>query len=657
KILDFGLAKLKGQSKLTKVGTTIGTAAYMSPEQAKGQDVDHRTDIWSLGVVMYKMLTGQLPFKGDYDQAVIYSILNEEPETLSIHRTDIPVELEQIINKALAKNPAERYQSAIHLLEDVRKVKEDTVPEISVSKIDSRSGISSKISRISIIAVAVILAAAMLWIFVQWQSSSNDVKSEDQKTAAVKKDQPVPKRKIIVLPFDDMSPNKDNEYFSDGLTEEIITDLSHIHDLLVISRSSAMTFKGTNKKIKEIAREVNVQFVLQGSVRKAGNNLRITAQLIDAASDAHLWAEKYSGTLDDVFDIQEKVSRSIVDALKMKLTSEEKKKIAKRSTDNVHAYDCWIQAKYDISKSTKEAFESAINNLQNALDIIGDNALLYAGIGYAYFRFVNWGLGGQNYIDKAVQYVQKAFVLDPDIPLGHVVMGAINSSFYGDQKLSIEHLNRALKAEPNSSEAMYWLGITFLTVGKMPEVVPLAKKISQVDPLNFDYSDLIAMSNLFNGHYERALKIYERILQLAPGNSFSELMLATSLSHLKRYEEAITLINKSAGTSPDHHYTKLGILLKFALQGKKAEMLHSISQELEIWAKRDPWGSWMLAERYSLLGMKEKALDWLKNSVDRGWINYPHLSKHNPLLDNIRGEERFKKLMKQVKHEWENFEE
>ena len=527
---------------------------------------------------------------------MMYTVLNEKPESLNLLREDVPANISQVVEKALEKDPKNRWQT----VEEIIKVLKKPVVELT--------------------------------------------KTEKQE------------KSIIVLPFENMSSDPEQEYFSDGLTEEVITDLSHIHELLVISRNSAMTFKGTKKKIKEIAKEVNVQYVLEGSVRKAGNSLRITAQLIDATTDAHLWAKKYSGTLDDVFDIQEKVSRSIVDALKMKLTSEEKKQIAKRSIDNVHAYDCWIQARYDLGKYTKEAIENAINNLQNALDIIGDNALLYAGMGYAHFTYVNAGFGGENNIDQAVQYVQKAFGLDPDVPLGHIVMGAINSAFYGDQKLSIEHFDRALIVEPNNSTTMYWLGVTFLTVGKMPEVELLAKKISQVDPVNIYHTSLIAYSKLFNGHYERALKIWEKENQLTPEHPFNELMLATSLSYLKRYEEAITLINKSAGTSPDHKFTEMSILLKFALQGKKSEMLHSISQEFEIYAKRDPWASWMMAERYSLLGLKEKALDWLENSVDRGWINYPHLNEHSPLLENIRGDDRFKKLMKRVKHEWENFE-
>ncbi|MFC1563622.1 protein kinase [candidate division KSB1 bacterium] len=597
KLLDFGLAQMKGVTRLTMESSTVGTAKYMSPEQYKAEDIDHRTDIWSFGVVLFEMLTGKIPFKGEYEAAVMYSVVNTDPEKTRSIRKDSPEHFDRIISKCLEKDPASRFQSMSELSEELKLPSPVTIIE----------------------------------------------------------PEPETERSIVVLPFENMSSDPEQEYFSDGLTEEIITDLSYINDLRVISRNSAMMLKGSRKETKTIAKELNVQYVLEGSVRKAGNNLRITAQLINAPVDDHIWAEKYDGTLDDIFDIQEKVSRSIVDALKVKLTQKESNQIADRPIDNVQAYDCWIQARHDIEKYTKEAIESAINNLQNALDIIGDNALLYAGMGYAYYSYVNAGFGGENHIDKAVQYVQKAFVLDPDIPLGHSVLGAINSNFYGDQKLSIEHFNRALVVEPNNSITMYWLGAAYIVVGKMPEVELLAKKISQVDPVNIYHPLLIAYSNLYNGHYERALKIFEKENQLTPEHPGIELFLATTLSYLKRYEEAITLINKMAGTSPDHKFTEMSILLKFALQGKKSEMLSSISQEFEIWAKRDPWGSWWMAERYSLLGMKEKALDWLENSVDRGYINYPHLNEHCPFLENIRQEPRFNKLMKRVKHEWEYF--
>ncbi|OVE79855.1 hypothetical protein BVY01_01430, partial [bacterium I07] len=309
RILDFGLARMKGVSKLTKESSTLGTVKYMSPEQLRGEELDHRTDIWSLGVVMYEMLTGDVPFKGEYEQSVVYGILNEDILKSKLSEAEIPHSFELIITKILQKEPLKRYQNVSLILKELKHA----------------------------------------------------------STVKVKEDKH--QKSIIVLPIENMSSDPEQEYFSDGLTEEIITDLSHIHDLLVISRSSAMTFKDTKKKIKEIAREVNVQYVLEGSVRKAGNNLRITAQLIDASSDSHLWAEKYNGTLDDIFYIQEKVSRSIVDALKIKLSEGEKHIIAERPFKDVKAYECYLKARHEIDSFTEDGINRAIQYIESALSI------------------------------------------------------------------------------------------------------------------------------------------------------------------------------------------------------------------------------------------------------------------------------------------------
>ncbi|MFQ5754302.1 MAG: FlgO family outer membrane protein, partial [bacterium] len=239
--------------------------------------------------------------------------------------------LEQIVSKFLEKDPAMRYQSMKEVLEELTR-------PLAVSKTEKKE------------------------------------------------------KSIIVLPFENISPDPEQEYFSDGLTEEIITDLSQIHDIMVISRSSAMTFKGTKKKINEIAREVNVQYVLEGSVRKAGNKLRITAQLIDATTDVHLWAEKYSGTLDDVFDIQEKVSLSIVDALKLKLTPEENKKIAERPIDNIQAYECYFRARAEMLKLTEDGLKQALRDLDMGLEIVGENVLLYYGMAEVYLQHYEYGV-------------------------------------------------------------------------------------------------------------------------------------------------------------------------------------------------------------------------------------------------------------------------
>jgi serine/threonine protein kinase len=322
KILDFGLAKLPDHTAFTRTGTMLGTVAYMSPQQAGGEKVDHRTDIWSLGVLLFEMLSGCPPFQGDNEQAVVYAILNKDPKPLTSFRKDVPEYIEKVIHKALVKDVENRYQSIQELVKDLTA---KSAPEIEL---------------------------------------------------------PAPENSIVVLPFKDFSEEKENEYFSDGLTEEIITDLSKVKNLLVISRGSAMTFKDTDKKIKEIGKELNVQYALEGSVRKSGNKLRIHAQLIKTKNDTHIWAEKYSGTLEDVFDIQEKVSRSIVDALQLKLSPEEEQKMTKRPIKNVQAYECYLRARQESWLFTPDALKRAIGYLQNGLEIIGENALLYAGMGY-----------------------------------------------------------------------------------------------------------------------------------------------------------------------------------------------------------------------------------------------------------------------------------
>jgi serine/threonine protein kinase len=382
KIMDFGLAKLAGQAGLTKTRSAAGTVAYMSPEQIQGQEVDPRSDIWSYGVVLYEMLTGQLPFKGDYESAIMYSILNEQQKSLDHFRPDILINIEQIINKSLKKNKEYRYQSFLEILKDLRKP----------ADFESKNGKQEK--------------------------------------------------SIIVLPFDDMSPNKDNEYFSDGLTEEIIADLSHIQHLIVISRTSAMRLKGTDKDIKTIGRELNVKYVLEGSVRKAGNNLRITAQLIDAKNDSHLWAEKYNGTLDDVFDIQEKVSRSIVDTLKIKLTQKENEWIANRPIDNIQAYECYIKARQDIWTWTEEGLERALSYLQSGLNIVGENILLYFGIGYVYWTYVIVGFKPkEECLSEAENYANKILKIKPESPHGHLLLG-ITRARQGNYKKGAIHLKK-----------------------------------------------------------------------------------------------------------------------------------------------------------------------------------------------------------------------
>ena len=596
KIVDFGLAKLAGQARLTKTGTTTGTAGYMSPEQARGEEVDRRTDIWSLGVVLYEMLTGQLPFKGEHEAALLYSIVNEKPEALSSLRPDIPAPVLSLISKVLQKNPALRYQTTTELISDLEKL---TAPSIRL---------------------------------------------------------PQSEKSIVVLPFDNLSPDPGQEYFSDGLTEEVISDLSNVGALRVISRSSAMTFKGTKKKVPEIARELDVQYVLEGSVRKAGNSLRITAQLIDASNDAHLWSEKYSGTLDDVFDVQEKVSRSIVDALKLKLSPEESQKIAERPIDNVAAYQCYLKANAEVWRFDTRLLDSARAHLQKGLDILGDNALLYASMGAVYFQYANIGVAQEDYIAKAEEYVRKAIALDPDNSQAHGVLALMAASFHGNLQESMRHLKLALAANPNDVDALKFFSVILaFSAGKVSAAVRFMRRLIEINPVDPWNWGAQGFSHLFSGQYELALESMRRCSQLDPENVGFQFFYAWALTYTNKLEEAFSIIDRTAQTTPDNVFTKFGLLLKYGLLNDKEKAFREMTFDFQKTCRRDHQWSYFVVLPLALLDAKDEALDWLENAINKGFINYPELER-NRYLDNLRGDERFKKLMERVKYEWEHFE-
>jgi serine/threonine protein kinase len=595
KIMDFGLAKLSWGADLTKPSMIMGTVAYMSPEQARGEPVDHRTDIWSLGAMLFEMLAGEKPFQKSQEHALIHAILNEKPKPLITTRPDIPRAIERAVLRALEKDPARRHHNIAELLKDLKST---AVAGVGMAKEDNS---------------------------------------------------------IIVLPFEDMSPGKDNEYFSDGLTEEIIADLCHIHDLLVISRSSAMTFKGTKKTIPEIAQAVNVRYVLEGSVRKAGNGLRITAQLIDSTNDTHLWAEKYSGTLDDVFDIQEKVSRSIVGALEVKLSPNENDKLAKRPIDNVQAYEYYLKASEDITKFSEDSIHRALRYLENAVDITGDNALLYSGLAFAYWNLVNIGVEHEEYLDRAEEFTKKALEVNPESSLAYVILGYVD--FFHERTLeSLPRFKKALGINRDEIFALVGIVCVYLFVGKITEAMPYAERLMRLDPLSYPANWCNGASYYYDGKFDRALEAWQRLYELHPDNPYGQFQFSTILAYNRETDRALSIIDQCVKSYPKTVFAKLSLILKYALQGEKKKVVEVIDSNFEKTVRRDCGFAGHLSGLLALMGLKKEALDWLEKAIKNGLINYPFLAEKDIFLENIRGEPRFKKLMERVKHEWENFE-
>ena len=595
KIVDFGLAKLAGMADMTKTGSVLGTISYMSPEQATGHNVDQRTDVWSLGVLLYEMLSGQLPFNAEYEQALTYLVIHQDPEPIDTLRSDVPKALRQIVVKALQKDPDNRYQVVEEMLQDLR---------------------SSSASRVSV---------------------------TEKKPS------------IVVLPFTDISPGKDNEYFSDGLTEQIITDLSQIHTLRVICCTSTMKLKGTNKNAGMIGRELDVQYLLEGSVRKAGNSLRINVQLIDVASDSNLWAEKYSGTLEDVFDIQERVSQSLVNVLKLKLSPEERLRIAEHPIRNVHAFECYLRARREVMLFTEDALNRALQYLQQALDIVGENAVLYAGIGYVYWQYVNLGIKTpEEYLAKAEANAAKSFEKEPGSSRGHMLLGLVNMT-KGDIQESVRHFMQTLAGDPNDPDALFWLIINLGMVGKTSIAKQYAERLLEVDPLTPLNHGTPGYALLCEGRFDLALETVKKVYELEPETAISQFWYAWVLAQNSRYDEACALFDMTARDMPEDLWARLGLCFKHSLQGE-IEALGSLTQKIAAIAKWDLQYSWFLSECYALVDEKEEAFRWLDNAVRRGFLNYPLVRKLDPFLENLRGEEQFEELVERVKYEWERFE-
>ena len=462
------------------------------------------------------------------------------------------------------------------------------------------------------------------------------------------------RKSIVVLPFDNMSPDPGDAYFSDGLTEEIITNLSYLHSLRVISRNSAVVLKDTQKDTRTIAEELDVQYVLEGSVRKAGNDLRITAQLIDAGTDAHLWAEKYDGVLDDVFDIQERVSRAIVDALRLELGAEEEKRLSDRPIDNIHAYECYLRARQDTWMFTKEALDRAVRNLRRGLEIVGENAVLYAGLGYAYSQYVN--IGVKHDISESKEYALKALELDPESAEAHLTLGFQKCWFLGQMEEGMRHLKRALAVNPNDAHALVWLVIACTCVGKTGDAYRLVERVKQVDPLTAMSKWLPTFVKGMDGRFDLPVEDLTEWFRLEPENPAALFFCALFLAYAGRPDEARALVEENANPEGTDAYTKLGVLVQLAMEEERGRMTELLADDFVKTARRDCQSSYFVGDLFAVAGMHEEAVDWIENAAGRGFINYPFMALHDPLLHGLREIPRFRELLTRVKTEWEAFD-
>ncbi|HEY7236431.1 MAG TPA: protein kinase [Gemmatimonadaceae bacterium] len=610
-VTDFGIAKAIAASRvgdeedLTMLGIALGTPQYMAPEQiAADPAIDCRADLYSLGCVAYELLAGETPFAGLAPSALFRAHLLDQPTPITAKRTDVPDALAQLIDRCLEKDPALRPSCGRDVLALLERAS-------------------------SVVAT----------------SATGAAPARDALA-------------IAVLPFSNLDADAEGEHFADGLTDEVITDLSMLKMLRVTSRQSAMRLKGSDKDVRTIARELGTRYVLTGSVRRAGTNLRVTAQLADATSDAQVWAEKYSGSLDDVFDIQEKLSRHIVEALRIRLTPDEEKRIAERPIRDVRAYEYYLLARHEIWSFTGPSLERGLQLIRQAQDIVGESELLLAAEGLIYWQYVNVGLVPveryDEYLEKGEACAARMLELNPESAKAYSIRGSVRMH-RADPRGSLEDFKRALVLDRNDPEALLWLGYGYAVAGRVPLARALMERLQQVDPLTSINLSMCGIVAMFDGHYEEALRWTQRSVDVDPGNPTTRMMHANALAANGRVDDARGLLHTVANEKPTMAWARLACAMADALSGDRERVLKSITPDLREAAAWDDIFSWWMADCYALVGERAAALDCVERMIELGMINYPFLAQHEPFIAPIRGEPRFTALMERARKQWDAF--
>jgi len=593
KLLDFGLAKLYGQDQsisnlstedfpATQAGAILGTVAYMSPEQAQSQPADARSDIFSFGLVLYEMLSGRRAFSGDSNYAVMDAIVRQEPPQLQAS----PV-LERIVKRCLEKNPSDRYQ------------------------------------RMSELKVELVKATA--------------------KKVTVSSEEPQPS--IAVLPFADMSPGKDNEWFSDGLAEEIINALTKIPDLKVVARTSAFAFRGKDQDIRKIAEALNVRTILEGSVRKAGERIRVTAQLINASDGYHLWSERYDRDMTDIFVIQDEICHAIVDKLRIQLTAD--RPLIKQHTKNVDAHSLYLKGLYHLNKGTPGSLYKCKEYFQQALEVDQNYSLAWYGLAWFYYDMGFLGyIVPVTAITEAKQAVLKALEIDETLPEARAMLARFRVCEY-DWEGAEHEFHRTLELAPNSLMARHdYAAYILMQTQRQDMAIDAIKKAVESDPISSFLHCLLGTLYYICQQWEPAVEYLQRALEFDPNYYLAYQFLGFTYLQVDKPDEGIAACEKAAKILGQGQWALTIPGVAYAKAGKMDEARRFL-KELQAFAEKTYVSPSAFAWIYCSLGEIEKSLDWFEKAIDQyDLLNL--ICYLFPIYDPIRPHPRYKALLRKM---------
>jgi serine/threonine protein kinase/tetratricopeptide (TPR) repeat protein len=555
KVMDFGLAKLKGSSGLTRSGSSVGTIAYMSPEQIQGLEVDHRTDLWALGAILYEMLGGQHPFRGQHEATIMYEILNVQPKAIQTLRPESPEHLQVLVSRLLQKDPAKRISSAAEIVQLLKRPAAET-------------------------------------------PSARGEKS------------------IAVLYFENMSSDKEGDYFCAGMTEDIITDLSKIKVLQVVSRTDVLPFRNKEVNTRQVGEVLNVNYILEGSVRKAGDRMRITAQLIDVRTGFHLWAERFDRLVEDIFDLQNEVSHKIADALKVSLTESEKQLLAQRPTDDLRAYDFYMRGQELLHRRGRRNNDAAIQMFENAVAIDPTLASAYAGLAEAYSYMYEWYDGDATWLAKGIEMNQKALTLDP-----------------------------------TSTEARFGIAVVYFHQKRLKEARRILEGIFHENSQFYPACMRLGMISEISGDLDSALQYFRRASGLKPYEDDPWMHMDRIYRRKGLHESAeeaaqkvIEVTSKKLEASLDDLIVMSRLAQAYARFGAREEAYATLKAVLEL-DQTDGLALYNCSCAYALLGEKNKALVSLRSAFESGFKAVMNTAKTEDAFNALRDDPEFRHLM------------
>lgn len=596
KIIDFGLATIVGQATLTVEAAVMGTVAYMSPEQAKASRVDHRTDIWSLGVVLYELIGGQLPFSGDNEFSTIYSILHNEPTRLGALREAVPQDLETIVSKALSKSRDDRYSSMRELLHSLRALKNWTATSHWMQRLAPRA---------------------------------------DHITS------------VAVLPFVDMSSGRDQEFLCEGIAEDIINALMQVKGLHVVSRGSSFRFDGRAYDLAEIAQKLRVSGVLEGSVRKQGEWLRLSVHLIDVNGGYRLWAQRFDLEIKDVFAVQDEISLAVANALRATLVDKQQAGLVKRYTGNIDAYVAYLKGRHFWSKRTPDAVRKAVEFYQEALHRDPDYALAYAGLADAIIQPGYYGTASPHQVmPKGKEAALRALAIDPTLAEGRTSLAAIYAIYEHNWSAAESQCRLAIQSNPNYATAHSWYSLFILVpTQRFDEAIARVKIAQELDPLTPFVNTITGMCHYFRRDYSAAIEQLRHVIDLDPAFPTAHLFLGRALWDSNCKGDAIEVFRKAAELYPSN--TMFTSHLAHA-----TSILTGSDDAARLLAElKDQSNSYVPATSLAMLelaiGNKSGAIKWLEEAYEQRYL-YAIWMAVDPLYDDIRSDPAFVRLVKKL---------